>query len=198
MSKAKASKYDYLLTQYPKTVQKEQFRIMCHISKRTARYLLQSGLVPCVQSGKKTRNYTIRVKDIIRYLEQRELYPEKYKLPPGSYKNTYIAKSNLPKSVTEPELREYYMERFKDVPDIVTTKQVAEITGVTVSTVAKWIRSKKLRALVHGTGFIIPKVCLLDLMSNNEYQKRQLKSKRRDEIENFLLWKHGKSLPQQM
>ena len=62
-----ASKYSYLLKQYPETVQKEQFRIMCHISKRTARYLLQAGLVPCVQSGKKTRNYTIKVKDIVRY-----------------------------------------------------------------------------------------------------------------------------------
>lgn len=56
---AQVSKYRYLLNQYPETVQKEQFRIICHISKRTARYLLQSGLVPCVQSGKKTRNYTI-------------------------------------------------------------------------------------------------------------------------------------------
>ena len=48
---AQVSKYRYLLNQYPETVQKEQFRIICHISKRTARYLLQSGLVPCVQSG---------------------------------------------------------------------------------------------------------------------------------------------------
>ncbi len=50
---AQVSKYRYLLNQYPETVQKEQFRIICHISKRTARYLLQSGLVPCVQSGRK-------------------------------------------------------------------------------------------------------------------------------------------------
>ena len=40
---AQVSKYRYLLNQYPETVQKEQFRIICHISKRTARYLLQSG-----------------------------------------------------------------------------------------------------------------------------------------------------------
>lgn len=66
---AQVSKYRYLLNQYPETVQKEQFRIICHISKRTARYLLQSGLVPCVQSGKKTRNYTIKMKDIVRYAD---------------------------------------------------------------------------------------------------------------------------------
>ena len=62
---AQVSKYRYLLNQYPETVQKEQFRIICHISKRTARYLLQSGLVPCVQSGKKTRNYTITCTTVI-------------------------------------------------------------------------------------------------------------------------------------
>ena len=107
---AQVSKYRYLLNQYPETVQKEQFRIICHISKRTARYLLQSGLVPCVQSGKKTRNYTIKMKDIVRYLERREIHPEKYKLPPGSYSGTYAVKPLLPESVTTEELRKYYIE----------------------------------------------------------------------------------------
>lgn len=93
---AQVSKYRYLLNQYPETVQKEQFRIICHISKRTARYLLQSGLVPCVQSGKKTRNYTIKMKDIVRYLERREIHPEKYKLPPGSYSGTYACAVHVP------------------------------------------------------------------------------------------------------
>ena len=126
---------------------------MCHISKRTARYLLQAGLVPCVQSGKKTRNYTIKVKDIVRYLNQREIYPEKYKLPPGSYKSTYAIKPTLPESVTESELREYYTDRFKDIPDdIVTTKQAARMAGVTASTITKWVRSKKLKALLQGSG----------------------------------------------
>jgi hypothetical protein len=68
---AQVSKYRYLLNQYPETVQKEQFRIICHISKRTARYLLQSGLVPCVQSGKKTRNYTITAFNLASWLAAR-------------------------------------------------------------------------------------------------------------------------------
>ena len=153
---AQVSKYRYLLNQYPETVQKEQFRIICHISKRTARYLLQSGLVPCVQSGKKTRNYTIKMKDIVRYLERREIHPEKYKLPPGSYSGTYAVKPLLPESVTTEELRKYYIESFRDIPDIVSTREAAELTGATASTVAKWIRTKKLKALSHGPAFIIP------------------------------------------
>ena len=161
---AQVSKYRYLLNQYPETVQKEQFRIICHISKRTARYLLQSGLVPCVQSGKKTRNYTIKMKDIVRYLERREIHPEKYKLPPGSYSGTYAVKPLLPESVTTEELRKYYIESFRDIPDIVSTREAAELTGATASTVAKWIRTKKLKALSHGPAFIIPKVNLIDFI----------------------------------
>ena len=171
---AQVSKYRYLLNQYPETVQKEQFRIICHISKRTARYLLQSGLVPCVQSGKKTRNYTIKMKDIVRYLERREIHPEKYKLPPGSYSGTYAVKPLLPESVTTEELRKYYIESFRDIPDIVSTKEAAELTGATASTVAKWIRTKKLKALSHGPAFIIPKVNLIDFICTCVCKRRTL------------------------
>ena len=173
---AQASKYRHLLKQYPETVQKEQFRIICHISKRTARYLLQSGLVPCVQSGKKTRNYTIKMKDIVRYLERREIHPEKYRLPPGSYSGTYAVKPLLPESVTTAELRKYYIESFRDIPDIVSTREAAELTGATASTVAKWIRTKKLKALSNGPAFIIPKVNLIEFMASDAYLNRRLKS----------------------
>lgn len=85
---AQVSKYRYLLNQYPETVQKEQFRIICHISKRTARYLLQSGLVPCVQSGKKTRNYTIKL--TVHYVcpELQEFFDELKKYPAISGERT--------------------------------------------------------------------------------------------------------------
>lgn len=190
---APASKYSYLLEQYPETVQKEQFRIICHISKRTARYLLQSGLVPCVQSGKKTRNYTIKMKDIVRYLERREIYPQKYKLPPGSYSGTYAPTPLIPKSITAEELREYYIERLKDIPDVVSTREASELTGAKASTVSKWISTNKLKALSLGPAFVIPKVCLIDFMSSDTYRSNRLKSEKYYEnIGGFLSWKAGR------
>lgn len=190
---ARASKYRYLLNEYPETVQKEQFRIICHISKRTARYLLQSGLVPCIQSGKKTRNYTIKMKDVVRYLERREIHPEKYKLPPGSYSGTYEPKPMLPESVTTEELRKYYIECFRNIPDIVSTREAAELTGATASTVARWIRTEKLKGLSLVPAFIIPKVNLIDFMASNAYLNMRLKSKRFFEnIEGFLSWRAGR------
>ena len=100
LSMAQKDRYKELLKRYPDEVSKEQLWKICHISKKTARYLLQTGLIPCVQSGKKTRNYTIKMKDIIYYLKHREIYPEKYKLPAGSYNGTYVPKPKLPETVT--------------------------------------------------------------------------------------------------
>lgn len=39
----------------PDVMSKDQFYKLCHISKSTARYLLQTGKVPCQYTGKKTR-----------------------------------------------------------------------------------------------------------------------------------------------
>ena len=52
----------------PATITKDQFYRICHISKRHAKYLLDSGLVKCVDSGKKTRKYKIEMKDVLAYL----------------------------------------------------------------------------------------------------------------------------------
>ena len=53
-----------LRNKYPKTMNKEQFYRAAHISKATALYLLQSGLVPCQDTGKKTRYNEKRLADI--------------------------------------------------------------------------------------------------------------------------------------
>lgn len=50
-------KYDAIRRAYPETISKEQFYRIAHISKATALHLLQNGLVPCKDTGKKTRRY---------------------------------------------------------------------------------------------------------------------------------------------
>lgn len=42
-----------ILEQYPDSMTKDQFYRIAHISKRHAKYLLDSGLVPCHDSGKR-------------------------------------------------------------------------------------------------------------------------------------------------
>ena len=60
----------------PDIITKDQLYRICHISKSTARYLLQSGKIPCYYTGKQTRCYQIKKEDVIAYLEDRKVFPE--------------------------------------------------------------------------------------------------------------------------
>ena len=55
----------------PDVITKDQLYRICHISKSTALYLLQSGKIPCEYTGRKTRCYKIKKEDVIAYLENR-------------------------------------------------------------------------------------------------------------------------------
>ena len=54
----------------PDTFSLEDLRVVCHISKRTARYYLRAGLIPCEISDKKTHCYTIRKQDLLDALKE--------------------------------------------------------------------------------------------------------------------------------
>ena len=60
---------------YPEIMSKEQMRIACHISKRTALYLLQFNLIPHTFTGKKTRCYAIKKSDVIAFMNDRDDAP---------------------------------------------------------------------------------------------------------------------------
>ena len=45
--------YSELLQQFPEYMTKNQMYKVCHISKKTCLFLLENGLVPCIDSGKK-------------------------------------------------------------------------------------------------------------------------------------------------
>lgn len=49
----------------PDVITKDQLYRICHISKSTALYLLQSGKIPCEYTGRKTRCYKIKKADVI-------------------------------------------------------------------------------------------------------------------------------------
>ena len=54
-----------ILQQYPEYITKDQMYRICHISKKTCLFLLESGLVPNIDSGKKTRRFKIKTVDVI-------------------------------------------------------------------------------------------------------------------------------------
>lgn len=84
----------------PEIITKDQLYRICHISKSTALYLLRSGKIPCEYNGKKTRCYKIKKKDVIKYLENRKVFPECYSAPAGWYRGNYSIKleTKIPES----------------------------------------------------------------------------------------------------
>ena len=69
-----------ILQQYPEYITKDQMYRICHISKKTCLFLLESGLVPNIDSGKKTRRFKIKTVDDIQQLKTSENYKEIYKV----------------------------------------------------------------------------------------------------------------------
>lgn len=45
--------YSALLLEYPAVISKDQLYRICHISKRKATWLLEHGVIPCKDSGKR-------------------------------------------------------------------------------------------------------------------------------------------------
>lgn len=130
--------YEEIKKAYPKTMSKDQFYKVAHISKATALFLLQTGLVPCKDSKKKTRRYTIKTKDVISYMQERIVNPEKFRAADGWYltrsgygKSKDTGKDKL-MSLTPEQcelLRQYFENELTDYNDLMTTYEFATFLG---------------------------------------------------------------------
>lgn len=59
---------------YRREITLDQMRTICKIARQTTKYLLDQGIIPCENTRKKTRQYTILHDDVIAYLETREAW----------------------------------------------------------------------------------------------------------------------------
>ena len=76
------------LNKYPDIMSKEDMRKACHISKRTAQFLLQFNLIPHICTGKKTRCYKINKSDVIAFMIDHNLMDLENK--PGKASTGYM------------------------------------------------------------------------------------------------------------
>ena len=149
--------YESIRREYPETISKDQFYRIAHISKATALHLLQSGLVPCRDSGKKTRRYTIRTDDVIYYMIDRELHPEVYRAPDlwyqgrsGHYTSriTYARRNfnpEEPKVMNGDILFADYMEKWLDIiKSSVAVPTFASYSTTVKKIVAPYFREKEV------------------------------------------------------
>ena len=178
---------DYL-DRCPDLMSKEQFRLACRISKRTALYFLQAGLIPHVNTGKGTHKYLIRKNDVRAFARKYKTDPQKYLPPENWYKYStlnlrqFTGKRTIIPIPDEATMREYYEACLREYMDVLKPGEVADFTGYDRITINRWINSGKLKCLKVGNKFIIPMCYLIDWLCSKQYNSTKATSGRHEEM----------------
>lgn len=131
--------YRYLQREYPETISMDQLYRICHISKRKARWLLEHGVIPCQDSGKQTRRFSICLEDVICFLKQRDAGLLDNVVPRGIFSNSSPHQVRPTKQVLdETNLGAYLMKCWENWPDMLTTRQASELCGYSVNALNRW------------------------------------------------------------
>lgn len=161
----------------PDVITKDQLYRICHISKSTALYLLQSGKIPCEYTGRKTRCYKIKKEDVKAYLEERAVFPELYSAPRGWYGSHYVARlsAELPEEVLR-QMHGYYTGLLKKYKDVVTVQEIVALTGYSKTTINNWCNKGVLKSFRKGQIYYIPKVFLAEFFCSLTFRSITRKS----------------------
>lgn len=154
---------------------KEQFYKECHISKATALWLIQSGLVPAIDTKKKTKRYFIAREDIEIFKRERERNPSKYAISPKNSISTYGGFSEY-KSSAAAKMKIIAQSEWKDLPEVLHVNDVAYLLGYHTNTIYRWIKTRGLRGLRMLGKLYIPKKYLLEFIASREYHSVHPKS----------------------
>lgn len=159
--------YASIIEEYPNYMSKEQLRLICHISKKTALLLLKNGYIPFVSSGKRTHTYKIATADVLNYLRERDIIPEKYVQPINSY-----SKGKTPLRL-DAEFENWNpvesLESLDTYPDVLSVHQVAFLLRIKDDTINRWIKEKCLKAFSKQNKNHIPKLALIEFLQSPQY-----------------------------
>ena len=155
-------------------ISKEQFYKMAHISKSNALRLIQTGLVPAIDTGKPTNRYLIKLSDVEFYLHDRDEHPDKN----GRIQNELIqcVPSKYKKTVAK-KIRIYATRLWKDVPSLLTIEEASALIGYSPRLILSWTRTKGLKRLEPSNQIFIAKKHLLEFIESKDFHERKRKSR---------------------
>ena len=156
----------------PDILTKEQFYRLAHVSKKTARELLVSGTVPCINNGKKTHCYEISKADARAYIERPYAQEHREENPISrieAHADIPEMTGPLPKE-TKNSLHAYYTLLLSDCTDLLTTMEVIALTGYTRATVNGWCRDRRVSSFICRNTYHITKASLIDFLCTNRFR----------------------------
>lgn len=176
--------YHEILTKYPETISKEQLCKICGVSKRTAEHYLAHGLIPCQDSGMKTRRYTIRTADVVVFLNRRDQRPYEFAAPIGWYKEDRPDKyrSRTHSVAMQTRLKQALSSILSSYPDLLKVADIHEVMGYDQETILRWCRKQKIESFFIHKAYMIPKSTLFEFLTAdccyaiNEHAKKHILS----------------------
>ena len=195
--------YTVLKKQYPDFLSLDELSRVCKISKKSARYLVEHGIIPAIDTGKKTWRYQISIDDVITYLEHRDKWGSM--IPPGTVTSRYKDRKNISTTTRksfsqmvvqgqEWEIAEYFNYIYADCADILTTNDIAEMTGLYRGTILDLAKAGHIKSIASCPKYLIPKQYLLEFVVTRRFVEAKTNSELFKKIlGGFEIWKKAKS-----
>lgn len=181
-SEARKMTVNEIVSTYPKTINSEQLRIILGISKRKCSWMLQNGVIPCKDTEKKTRRYTIEITDVIHYVNTVSENQYAYFIPP-----IFSAKKSTSEIRYPNELRKDFCEwltrRWCNRKETFPPKELEKLLGYEHDSVRRWINRGHLKCVKAQGEEIIAKEWLITFLSDYGF-KIAKKSQKHQELLN--------------
>ena len=190
------NKYENLRTEYPAYISLDQLHMICRIAKRTARYLVTNGIIPAIDTGRKTWRYKISIDDVIVYLRKRDKQGSMVPVGATGSRTTKLRKS-FAQAVAlgqEQEVVDYFEYVYADYPDVLTAHDMATMTGLHKKSFQRIISAGQIKVLASEPRYIIPKVYFWEFIGSRRFIDCWSSSEEFIKIlEGFEVWKQQKT-----
>ena len=155
---------------------KEEFRKECHISKSTALWLIENGLIPVVRKESATTDrYLIARNDMEMYLKNRELEPKKYRYRKTErYPSGICVKSYTPARARK--LRTAASITWENEPDMLLLSDVSRLLGYREKIIQEWRKTMELETVIVGQRLYFPKQYLIEFVGSANFHRIRPKS----------------------
>ena len=194
------NKYKVLKNRYVDFLSLDELSKVCKISKKSARYLVEHGVIPAINTGKRTWRYKIKIDDVIDYLKRHEKFGSM--IPPGAVSSRKKHRSggsrkSFSQIVTqgqEHEVAEYFEYIYADYDEILTTVDIVEMTGLNKSTILSLLKGSHIKSITDRPKYLVPKQYLLEFVVTRRFIESKSDSELFKKIlGGYEIWKTAKS-----
>lgn len=168
-----------LLKTYTSPLSLENVRVILRISKRKAAWLLQNNYIKCVVHEKKTRNYEIRIEDLLDYIDKVEKLDPSINIPSGLFSSaTSRTHQDKPKFVgpsiihQQPpvDFKDWLLNEWSEINELIFPKNISSLIGYTDKTIQKWCRTKRLKTAWAQNRLFTTKDWIIDFLIDEGYK----------------------------